>query len=212
MIKLYDYYRSSACFRVRIALNLKNLPYEAIPIHLLKNGGEQFSAVYETINSQNLVPSLQDGNFVLTQSLAIIEYLEEKHPSPTLFPEDLQQRSLAKAFALTIIADTHPLNNLRVLTYLTSQLNFSDENKTKWIHHWIQKSLAALEKQLTKTNLSAHFCFGYEPTIADICLIPQMYNARRFHCDTNAYPILERIDQHCQKLDAFTKAWPKETA
>lgn len=212
MLKLYDYYRSSACFRVRIALNLKGLPYEAIPIHLVNNGGEQFSDAYQKINTQNLVPSLQDGNKILTQSLAIIEYVDEVHPKPALLPSHPFEKALVRAFALSIAADLHPLNNLRVLKYLTTQLGLSEEKKNEWYQHWIAKGLAALEKQLTHSNTSSDFCFGNQPSLADICLVPQMFNARRFACDLSPYPTLVKIDAHCQKLDAVNAAWPKEAA
>ena len=135
MLKLYDYFRSSACFRVRIALNMKGLDYTVIPIHLLKEGGEQFSNSYQAINPQSLVPSLQDENKIITQSLAIIEYLEEKHPTPTLLSSDLYEKALIRSFALSIIADLHPLNNLRVLTYLTKELHLTDEQKNQWYKH-----------------------------------------------------------------------------
>src|SRR5579885_1738697 len=210
MLKLYDYYRSSACFRVRIALNLKGLDFQTIPVHLVNNGGEQFSEAYQKINPQCLVPSLMDGNRILTQSLAIIEYLDEIVPENPLLPENPYEKALVRAFALAIAADLHPLNNSRVLKYLTNELHHSEEQKTQWYHHWIAKGLTALEKQLTSLNLSGDFCFGSQPTLADICLVPQMYNARRFACNLDHYPTLVRIDENCQKLAAVKKAWPTE--
>lgn len=212
MLKLYDYFRSSASFRVRIALNLKGLDYQAIPIHLLNNGGEQFSDAYQKINPQCLVPALQEGNTILTQSLAIIEYLEDCYPSPALFTDNPYTNALIRSFALTIAADIHPLNNLRVIKYLTSEFNISDEQKTRWYHHWMAKGFSALEKQLNTHQLSGLYCFGNQPTLADICLIPQMYNARRFALDLNPYPALVNIDKNCQKLAAFTDAFPVEAA
>ena len=211
MIRLYNYFRSSASFRVRIALQLKNLTYEAIPIHLLNNGGEQFSAEYQNVNPLSLVPALQIDDKIITQSLAIIEYLDELHPYPPLLPKDSYEKALVRAFALTIAADTHPLNNLRVLQYLTNELNLSEQQKTAWYQHWIQKTFSALEKQLSSSHLTGSFCFGNEPTLADICLAPQMYNAKRYSCDLTAYPLLTRIDENCQKHPAFINAWPKET-
>jgi maleylpyruvate isomerase len=210
MLKLYDYFRSSACFRVRIALNLKGLDYQAIPVHLVNDGGEQFQENYTRINPQSLVPALQAGDNIITQSLAIIEYLDEVHPGPTLLPSNALQKAQVRAFALSIAADLHPLNNLRVLKYLTGQLTVSEEMKNRWYQHWMQLGLTALEKQIQSLQLVSDFCFGDTPTLADICLVPQIFNARRFSCDLNAYPELVRIDANCQRLAAFTNAWPKE--
>jgi maleylpyruvate isomerase len=212
MITLYDYYRSSACYRVRIALNLKNLGFDTIPVHLVNNGGEQFSEQYQKINPQTLVPSLDIGNQIITQSLAIIEYLDEVHPQPALLPIDPVKRALVRSFALTIAADIHPLNNLRVLKYLQGTLHISDEQKNDWYQNWIQKGFVALEAQLAANNDGAPFCFGDTASLADICLIPQMYNARRFNTDLSPYPTLRRIDTHCQEIAAFSLARPVETA
>lgn len=210
MIKLYDYYRSSASFRVRIALNLKGLDYEIIPVHLVNNGGEQFYADYQAKNPQSLVPTLHDDNHFITQSLAIIEYLNDTHPTPALLPEDPYQKAFARSLALQITADIHPLNNLRVLNFLKNEIKISDEQKTKWYQHWIQIGLSALEKNLQTAKLSGDFCVGNTISIADICLAPQMYNARRFACDLSAYPTLVQIDANCQKHPAFIKACPEE--
>lgn len=210
-LKLWDYFRSSACFRVRIALNLKGLDYETIAIHLLNQGGEQFLPDYQKVNPQSLVPSLQDGNNLITQSVAIIEYLDELHPSPALLPKDLYEKALVRSFALSIVADIHPLNNLRVLTYLTNNLHVSEEQKNQWYQHWIGKGFTALEKKLLQSNRVGNFCFGNQPTLADICLAPQMVNARRFHCDLSSYPTLVKIDANYQKHPAFVKAYPAES-
>ncbi len=210
MLTLYDYFRSSACFRVRIALNLKKLTHETIPIHLIKQGGEQFSLEYKKINPHSLVPALQDDDKLLTQSIAIIEYLDEVYPQPALLPQDPYQKALVRAFALSIAADLHPLNNLRVLTYLTNEFNISEEKKIKWYQHWATKGLAALEKQLVSYGTATSFCFADEPSMADICLIPQLYNARRFYCDLHPYPTLTRIDANCRQIRAFHDAWPIE--
>ena len=208
-IKLYDYYRSSASFRVRIALNIKNLAYDTIPVHLLNQGGEQFLPTYRQLNPHSLVPTLDDGGKVLTQSLAIIEYLEELHPEPALLPQDPYHKALCRAFALSIAADMHPINNLRVLTYLTQELGLSEEKKMQWYYHWMQKGLAALETQLVSSPFLGKCCVGDTPTLADICLVPQLYNARRFQCDLSAYPTLVRVDAHCQTVASFIKAWPE---
>lgn len=212
MLKLYDYFRSSASYRVRIALNLKQLGYETLTIHLLKNGGEQHSETYQHINPQALVPALQDGNNILTQSIAIIEYLNDLHPEPPILPAHPLEKARVRAFALTIAADLHPLNNLRVINYLTEKLHMPEEEKTAWYHHWLHKGLSALEKELEKHPPSDRFCFGNQPTLADICLVPQLFNARRFNCNLEPYPSLVRVDANCQKLDAFTKAYPVEVS
>lgn len=214
MLNLYDYFRSTACFRVRIALNLKALTYEKIPIHLLNQGGEQFFAEYQAINPQNLVPTLKTQEKLITQSMAIIEYLEETYPSPSLFAnKDPYQKALIRSFALTIVADMHPLNNLRVLKYLSDEFQINDQQKSKWYQHWMQKGLVALETQLhSYHDKTAHdFCFGDQPTLADICLIPQLFNAKRFSCDLTPYPTLRRIDQYCQTIPAFIQAAPQST-
>jgi maleylpyruvate isomerase len=211
MLKLYDYFRSSASFRVRIALNLKALPYEEIPVHLLNQGGEHLLPAYGKINPHALVPALQDGDKVITQSLAIIEYLNDTHPTPPLLPSDPYLKAATRSFALAIAAEIHPLNNLRVLKYLTDTLGLSEDVKNQWYHHWITKGLNALEKQLISLNTASDYCFGDTPSLADVFLIPQVCNAYRFNCDTSGYPTLTRIYNHCKEQQAFIKAWPKET-
>jgi maleylacetoacetate isomerase len=212
MLKIYDYFRSSACYRVRIALNLKKIDFEALPVHLVNDGGEQLKPQYQALNPQALVPALEENGRILTQSLAIIEYLDEVHPTPALLPSDPFAKARVRAFAYAIAADLHPLNNLRVLKYLTHDMGISEEQKNTWYQHWMAKGLSALEKLVTGSAQQTAFCFGESPSLADICLIPQMYNARRFHCDTTAYPTLRRIDEHCQTLPAFSHARPLETA
>lgn len=209
MLKLYDYFRSSACYRVRIAANLKELEYELVPIHLLNNGGDQFSHSYREINPQSLVPSLKDDEYILTQSIAIIEYLDEIYPSKPLLPKNPYERAIIRAFALSIAADIHPLNNLRVLTYLKNEFNISETDKNKWYQHWLQLGLSALELQLTTRN-KHEFCFGDEPSLADVCLVPQLFNAKRFDCDLSQFPNLMRVDKSCLALKAFADAAPVE--
>ncbi len=208
MLTLYDYYRSSASFRVRIALHFKGLAYEKRSIHLAKN--EHDAEAFQQINPQGLVPVLRDNDKIIHQSLAIIDYLEEMHPTPSVFPSDSYQKVLARSFALMIAADIHPLNNLRVLNYLTHELGLTDEKRNQWYQHWIEKGLSALEKNLSQSRYTGDYCFGNQLTIADICLVPQLFNARRFHCDVEAYPTLVRIDLHCQQQPAFQAAWPTE--
>jgi maleylpyruvate isomerase len=210
MRTLYNYFRSSASFRVRIVLHLKGLAYHDIPVHLVNNGGEQHLPDYQIVNPQCFVPTLVDDEKVFTQSLAIIEYLNELHPTPPLLPANAYEKAQVRSFAYIIAADIHPLNNLSVLQYLTHQLHIQENDKITWYQHWIQKGFSALEKTLQRRNSITTFCFGDMPTLADICLVPQMYNARRYNCDLSAYPLLTRIDAHCQEHPAFQKAWPAE--
>lgn len=212
MLKLYNYFRSSASFRVRIALTLKQLEYEDIPVHLVRDGGEQYASAYQEVHPQALVPALQAGNQYLTQSLAIIEYLEDCYPLPPLYPKDPYLKARIKSFALSIACEIQPLNNLRVLNYLKENLSLESSRVSQWYRHWLNQGLAALEKYVQASPLGARdFCFGDEPTMADICLVPQLYNARRFECDMTPYVWLQRIDAHCQAHPAFKQAWPKES-
>ncbi|MBI2792657.1 MAG: maleylacetoacetate isomerase [Gammaproteobacteria bacterium] len=210
MLKLYDYHRSSACFRVRIAMNLKNIEYEAISVHLVKDGGHQLSDSYKAINPQRLLPALQidDSKQILTQSLSIIEYLEETCPTPALLPSDALGRAKVRAFSQIIACEIHPLNNLRVLKYLKHEFEISDEKKDAWYFHWLSAGFDAMEA-LLQENKSSHFCFGTSPTIADICLVPQVYNALRFEFPMQKYPLITKINQHCLEIDAFQKALPE---
>ena len=206
-MKLYSYFRSSAAYRVRIALNLKGLPAEIVPVHLVKNGCEQFCADYRQPNSSELVPTLIDDTFALSQSLSILEYLDEKYPEPALLPKQIQQRALIRAFSQNIACDIHPLNNLRVLQYLQNVFALSEGEKSTWYKHWIELGMRSLEAQLTESN--GQFCFGEQATFADCCLIPQVYNAKRFNIDVSAFPKIESIYQHCMTLDAFQQAAPE---
>lgn len=215
-MKLYGYFRSSASYRVRIALNLKGLDYESVAVHLVKNGGEQLSDSFRALNPEALVPALVDiadevdgGEVALSQSLAIIEYLEEKYPEAALLPAKLADRAHVRALALAIACEVHPLNNLRVLKYLTGTLGISEEQKNAWYQHWCGTGLAALESKLAADPRTGKFCVGDTPTLADCCLVPQIYNAQRFKCDLSAMPHLLRIHQNCMELDAFIKASPE---
>ncbi len=208
-MKLYTYFRSSAAYRVRIALNLKGLPYEAVPVHLLKNGGEQLGQAYRGVNPAGLVPALEDDGMTLTQSMAIIEYLEEVHPAAPLLPSDPAGRARARALAQTIACDTHPLSNLRVLKYLTGVLGVSEEAKTRWIHQWMQLGLGAFEALLADGRAGL-CCHGDTPSLADCCLMPQVFNAQRFGVDLAPYPLISRIAAHCATLPAFHAAHPSQ--
>ncbi len=206
-MQLYTYFRSSAAYRVRIALNLKGLNADYIPVHLVNNSGEQHSDAYKALNPSELVPTLVDDEFQLSQSLSILEYLEEQHPEVALLPQDIQQRALVRAFSLAIACDIHSLNNLRVLQYLSGPLQVSDEQKNIWYRHWVELGFKTLEALLHNSN--GRFCFGNQPTFADCCLIPQVYNALRFNVDLTAYPKITSIYQHCNTLAAFQQAAPE---
>ncbi|MBO1112748.1 maleylacetoacetate isomerase [Bordetella petrii] len=207
-MQLYSYFRSSAAYRVRIALNLKGIPYEYLGVHLLKDGGQQLSDSYRALNPAALVPTLVDGDAIIGQSLAIIEYLDETHPQPALLPSDPAGRARVRAIAQTIACDTHPLNNLRVLKYLKRTLQVSDDAKNDWYRHWVHLGLSAVESMLADSPATGRFCHGDAPTLADLCLVPQVYNARRFDCDLSAMPTVLRIDAACRELQAFDLAEP----
>ena len=207
-MKLYGYFRSSASYRVRIALNLKGLSYEQASVHLSRGGGEQFQPAFRSMNPQALVPVLEDGPLHLTQSLAIIEYLDEVHPRPPLLPKDAPGRARVRALAQAVACDLHPLNNTRVLNYLTGPMGLGNDAKQTWYCHWIAVGLEALEAALAKDKQSGKFCHGDEPGLADCCLVPQLANARRFKCDVAPYPTLLRIEKNCQALEAFQRAAP----
>lgn len=206
---LYDYWRSSASYRVRIALNLKQLDYESLPVHLVHDGGQQHADAYRRINPQQLVPALVDGERVITQSLAIMEYLEDVCPEPALLPPDPRGRARVRALAQVVACDVHPLGNLRVLQYLQANLGADDEQRAQWSRHWMAAGLAALETMLVDHVATGRFCHGDEATLADICLVPQLYNARRWKLPLDDYPTLVRIDAACAELDAFQRAAPE---
>ncbi len=212
MITLYNYFRSSAAYRVRIALNLKGIAYQNEFVHLTRDGGEQFSAAYRTKNPQQLIPALTDGARTLTQSLAIIEYLEEKYPQTPLMPATglHAERARVRALSLAIACDIHPLNNLRVLKTITKTLGASEAQKSAWITRWIGDGFAAIETELAQSAATGSFCHGNAPTLADCCLVPQVFSARRFDVDLAPYPTIVRIDSACNALPAFAAAHPKQ--
>jgi maleylacetoacetate isomerase len=207
-MRLYDYFRSSAAYRVRIALNLKGVtPDERTFVHLRM--GNQRAQDYLALNPQGLVPALAlDDGRVLTQSLAIVEYLEETYPEPPLLPAEAAARARVRAIALQIACDIHPLNNLRVLNYLLGTLGVAKEQKDGWYRYWVDVGFEALEKMLSHDADTGRFCHGERPTLADVCLVPQIANARRFNIDMSPYPTLARIESACNAIEAFAAAAP----
>lgn len=207
-MELYTYFRSSAAYRVRIALNLKGLQADYRYVHLVKDGGQQHKPEYLAVNPQGLVPALVDHAQVLTQSLAIIEYLDETHPQPPLLPKDALGRARVRALAQVVACDIHPVNNQRILKYLEKELGADEAARNKWYQHWIIEGFNALEKLLSGNPGTGKFCHGNQPTIADICLVPQVFNAKRFSVDLAPYPTIARINEHCLVLQAFADAAP----
>lgn len=207
-MKLHGYFRSSAAYRVRIALNLKGLDYETVSVHLLKDGGQQFSDAYKALNPTSLVPTLVDGELTIGQSMAILEYLEETHPEPALLPQDAAGRARVRAIAQTIACDIHPLNNLRVLKHLKHAMGVDEEAKNAWYRHWIDVGLTSIETMLAGQSATGRYCHGDHITLADVLLVPQVFNARRFDCDLSAMPTVTRIVEACSELDAFARAEP----
>ena len=206
-MKLYTYFRSSAAFRVRIALNLKGLAYEPVFVHLAK--GEHRAAAYAKVNPQALLPTLElDDGTRLTQSLAIIEYLDEKHPQKPLVPKGAQERARVRSLSYLIASEIHPLNNLRVLQHLKRALNQSEDQVNAWYRHWIADGLAKLEAELASSK--GRFCHGDTPTMADCCLVPQIFNAKRYQSDLAPYPETMRVFEACMHLEAFDRAQPSK--
>lgn len=208
-LRLYTYWRSSAAYRVRIALNLKKLRHELIPVNLVRGGGEQHRPEYLELNPQGLVPTLMDGERVLRQSLAILEYLDEVYPEPPLLPATPRDRARVRSIADMIACDIHPLNNLRVLQFLEKEMGQGDNARKNWYDYWLEQGLAAVESLLADHPSTGIFCEGDEPTFADICLVPQVYNARRFDLDMNLYPTIARIEEACLSLPEFADAAPE---
>ena len=208
-MKLYTFFRSSASYRVRIALNLKGIQCEPAPIHLRRGGGEQLTAAYRAINPQALVPALEDDGKILTQSLAIIEYLDETHANPPLLPKDPVDKAIVRSMALVIACEVHPIQNLRVLNYVKATYHQTDEQVNQWAQHWIDLGLDALQAMIVAQPKRGQFCFGDTPSLADICLIPQLGNARRYGCDLAKYSTILTIEKNCHAIPAFAAAAPE---
>jgi len=205
MMKLYNYFRSSASFRVRIALNLKGLDYDYLPVHIAR--GEHKTGSFSAISPDMLVPLLEDDGERFTQSMAIIEYLDEIHPEPALLPHDPVGRAHVRALAQSVACEIHPLNNLRVLKYLVRELKLSDDAKNTWYRHWVREGMLAFERQLALRPASL-YCWGDAPTLADCCLVPQVFNGQRFDCDFSGLPRTMAAFEACMQLDAFQRAQP----
>ena len=203
-MQLYSYFRSSASFRVRIALRLKGLPYDYVPVQIAR--GEQFQPAFDALAPAHLVPLLRDGDALLSQSLAIIEYLDETHPEPPLLPADPLGRARVRALALDIACEIHPLDNLRVLRYLVHEMKVSEDDKNRWYRHWVETGLEAVERQVAQSG--GRFCFGDAPTLADCVLVPQIFNAQRMDCRTAHVPNVMRVFAECMRLEAFSAAQP----
>lgn len=207
-MRLHGYYRSSTSYRVRIALNLKGVDHQQAPVNLLE--GAQRGDAYRALNPQGVVPTLEtDDGQHLIQSLAICEYLEECYPTPPLLPADSLGRARVRGLCQLLACEIHPLNNLRVLKYLVRELGADEEAKLAWYRHWVHSGFEALEALLTVEAGSGDFCHGDAPTLADVCLVPQVFNAERFDCDLAAYPTIRRIAARCNELDAFIRARPE---
>lgn len=208
-MELYTYFRSSAAYRVRIALNVKQLEADYRFVHLVRDGGEQHHHGFHKVNPQERIPVLVDGGVTFTQSLAIVEYLEEIHPNPPLLPGDIADRAWVRALACLVACDVHPLGNSSVLKYLENAFGADEAARKRWVQHWIGNGFKALEEILAKDPRVKTYCYGNKITVADVFLVPQVYNAKRFGVDMSAYPTISRISDACVKLDVFKRAAPE---
>ena len=212
-LRLYGYWRSSAAYRVRIGLNLKGLAYDSVPVHLIRDGGEQHHSAFAQTNPQKLIPVLQHGERLIRQSLAILEYIDEVwSDAPSLLPATARGRARVRALSMIVACDIHPLNNLRVLQYLEREWHAPQPERDEWVRHWIREGFDAFEALLADDPATGTFCEGDQPTIADCCLVPQVYNARRFAVDLTPYPTVRRIEEACLALPAFDAARPERQA
>lgn len=207
-MKLYGYWRSSTSYRVRIALNLKGLAYDTVPVNLLQS--EQKGDAYRKVNTQGRVPTLIDGSAAITQSIAIMEYIEEKYPSPALLPQNPEARAQVRALSLAIAADISPLGNLGVMKHLESEYGLDETQRTKWLHHWMAQGFTTVERMLIESPFTGSYCVGASPTMADCCLVPQLYNSKRYGLDLSHYPTLVRIAEKCEQHPAFIAAQPNK--
>lgn len=208
-MELYTYFRSSAAYRIRIALNIKQLEAGQRFVHLVRDGGEQHHHGFHKLNPQERVPVLVDGGVPFTQSMAIVEYLEEIHPNPPLLPDDVADRAWIRSLANIVSCDIHPLNNSSVLKFLEKEFGADEGTRQRWVRHWISRGFQALEEILSRDPRVKTYCYGRKVTLADVFLVPQVYNALRFGVDMSTYPTLVRINEACLKLDAFTRAAPE---
>ncbi len=211
-IELFSYWRSSAAYRVRIGLNLKGLAHQITPVHLVRDGGQQHSEGYAALNPQELVPTLVHGQSVVHQSMAILEYLDEVFPEPALLPDDALGRARVRALAQLVACDIHPLNNLRVMQFFSDTWHVPQPERDDWTKHWMQVGFDAMERMLVESVETGRFCHGDTPTLADCCLVPQLFNAKRFNVDLTPYPTLVRIEEACLALEAFDAARPENQA
>lgn len=211
-LELFSYWRSSAAYRVRIGLNLKGLAHTITPVHLIRDGGQQHSEAYAALNPQELVPTLVHGAQVVHQSMAILEYLDEVFSGHPLLPDDAVGRARVRALAQLVACDIHPLNNLRVMQFFSDTWNVPQPEREDWTRHWMQVGFEAMERMLVESVETGRFCHGNAPTLADCCLVPQLYNARRFNVDLEPYPTLIRIEAACLALPAFDAARPEVQA
>lgn len=208
-MELYTYFRSSAAYRVRIALNIKQLEADHKFVHLVRGGGEQHAHGFRKVNPQGRVPVFVDGGQPITQSMAIIEYLEEIHPNPPLLPDDIADRAWIRSLANVVSCDIHPLSNVSVTKYLEREFGADEAARVRWMHHWIDAGFSAIEETLSKDARVGTYCYGKRVTMADLFIVPQVFNALRFGLDMSAYPTIQRINDACLKLDAFRKAAPE---